>query len=390
MSKRVGIEISLAAAEAVGLADADVVAAYPITPQTHIVEHLAELVSDGTLNAEYIAVESEHSAISACMGASAAGARTFTATASQGLALMHEILFAASSMRLPIVMAVANRALSAPINIWADHSDIMPQRDTGWVQLFAENGQDVVDMIIQAFRLAEDHRVLLPVMVNMDGFTLSHTIEPVVLMDRSEVEQFLPKMIPARVLDPAKPRTIGPFGAQDIYTETKKQQEMALLRSQPVLEEIWADFENKFGRSYKAVETYRTEEAKVIIVTMGAIVETARTAVDEMREDGIPAGLVRIRLWRPLPQEDLLEALKGAETIAVLDRMLTPGGSGGPVGEALRSIFYNVTPKPVILDYVAGLGGREISRRTFKEIVKKALGEKIQTRNYTFLDVRCA
>ena len=165
---------------------------------------------------------------------------------------------------------------------------------------------------------------------------------------------------------------------------------MVLLRAQPVIEEIWADFEKKFGRGYKAVETYRTEGAKVIIVTMGAIVETARTAVDEMREDGIPAGLVRIRLWRPLPQEDLLESLKGAETIAVLDRMLTPGGSGGPVGEALRSIFYNVTPKPVILDYVAGLGGREISRRTFKEIVKKALGEKIQTRNYTFLDVRCA
>ena len=296
MSKRVGMEISLAAAEAVGLADADVVAAYPITPQTHIVEHLAELVSDGTLDAEYIAVESEHSAISACMGASAAGARTFTATASQGLALMHEILFAASSMRLPIVMAVANRALSAPINIWADHSDIMPQRDTGWVQLFAENGQDVVDMIIQAFRLAEDHRVLLPVMVNMDGFTLSHTIAPIVLMERSEVEQFLPEMVPARVLDPAKPRSIGPFGAQDIYTEIKKQQEMALLRAQPVLEEIWADFENKFGRNYKAVETYRTEGAKVIIVTMGAIVETARTAVDEMREDGIQAGLVRIRL----------------------------------------------------------------------------------------------
>jgi pyruvate ferredoxin oxidoreductase alpha subunit len=388
MGKKIGIEVSVAAAETVGLADVDVVAAYPITPQTHIVEHLAELVSDGTLDAEYIAVESEHSAISACMGASAAGARTFTATASQGLALMHELLFAASSLRLPIVMVVANRAISSPINIWADHSDIMPQRDTGWVQLFAENGQDVVDMIIQSFRLAEDHRILLPVMINMDGFILSHMIEPVILMERFEVEQFLPKMIPARALDPKKPRSIGPFGAQDVYTEIKKQQEMALLKAQPVLEEIWTDFENTFSRRYKAVETYRTEEANIIIVTMGSIGETARTAVDEMREDGIAAGLVRIRLWRPLPQEDLLEALKGAETIAVLDRMLTPGGTGGPVGEALRSIFYNVTPRPVIMAYVAGLGGREISRRTFKEIVERALGEERQTRNYTFFDVR--
>ena len=388
MGKKIGIEVSVAAAETVGLADVDVVAAYPITPQTHIVEHLADLVSDGTLDAEYIAVESEHSAISACMGASAAGARTFTATASQGLALMHELLFAASSLRLPIVMIVANRAMSAPINIWADHSDIMPQRDTGWVQLFAENGQDVVDMIIQSFKLAEDHRILLPVMINMDGFIVSHMIEPVMLMEHSEVDKFLPKMVPARVLDPEKPRSIGPFGAQDVYTEIKKQQEMALLEAQPVLEEIWTDFENTFGRSYKAVETYRTEDANIIIVTMGSIGETARSAVDEMREDGIAAGLVRIRLWRPLPQEDLLKALKRAETIAVVDRMLTPGGTGGPVGEAIRSIFYNVTPRPVIMDYVAGLGGREISRRTFKEIVERALGEDKQARNYTFFDVR--
>jgi len=238
MSQRVGMEVSLAAAEAAGLANVDVVAAYPITPQTHIVEHLAELVATGALDAEYIAVESEHSAISACVGASAAGARTFTASASQGLALMHEILFLASSMRLPIVMAVANRAISAPINIWADHSDIMPQRDTGWVQLFAENGQEVFDLIIQAFRLAEDHRVLLPVMINMDGFTLSHVIEPISLIDQGELDGFLPAMKPARILDPASPRTMGPFGAQDVYTEIKQQQEAALLKAESVLEEI--------------------------------------------------------------------------------------------------------------------------------------------------------
>ena len=390
MSKRKGIEVSLAVAEAVGNCDADVIAAYPITPQTHIVEHLADLVAEGQLDAEYIAVESEHSAISAVMGASASGARTFTATASQGLALMHEILFAVSSLRLPVVMTVANRAVSAPINIWADHSDVMPQRDTGWVQLFAENGQEAHDLTIQAFRLAEDHRVLLPVMVNLDGFTLSHVIEPIDLMDREEVASFLPPMAPARQLDPAHPRSIGPFGSQDVYTETKKQQEMALLRAQDALDEIWADFGERFGRRYRAVECHRTEDAEFILVTMGAISETARTAVDEMRAEGIPVGLARIRLWRPLPLTQLRQALERAKVVAVVDRMLTPGGTGGPAGEALRSIFYNAPTRPRIHDVVAGLGGREISRQTFKEIIRQIQAGEEQIRHYTFLDVRCA
>ena len=390
MTKPVGIEVSIAAAEAVGLAEVDVVAAYPITPQTHIVEHLAELVAGGKLEAEYVAVESEHSAISAVMGAAAAGARTFTASASQGLALMHEILFATSSLRLPVVMAVANRAVSAPINIWADHSDIMPQRDTGWVQLFAENGQEVFDMLIQSFRVAEDPRVMLPVMVNMDGFTVSHMIEPIILLTRDEVQKFLPPFKPLRTLEPTNPRTIGPFGAQDVYTETKKQQEIALLRSQGVLEEAWQDFERLFGRRYHAIQSYRTGDARVILVTMGAVGETARTAVDEMRADGIAVGLVGIRLWRPLPQDELISALGHAQTIAVLDRMLTPGGTGGPVGEALRSIFYRSERQPAIYDFVAGLGGREINRRTFREITMRALAGDEQVRNYSFLDVRCA
>jgi len=390
MSNRVGIEVSIAVAEAVGLCDVDVVAAYPITPQTHIVEHLADLVAEGKLDAEYIAVESEHSAISAVMGASATGGRAFTATASQGLALMHEILFAVSSLRLPVVMAVANRAVSAPINIWADLSDVMPQRDTGWVQLFAENGQEAYDLMVQAFRLAEDHRVLLPVMVNLDGFTLSHMIEPITMMERNEVRRFLPPIEPARLLDPDHPRSIGPFGAQDVYTEAKMQQEMALLRSQEVMEEIWQDFEAQFGRRYHAVESYRTGDAEVVLVTMGAVSETARAAVDEMRAQGIAVGLVRIRMWRPLPQEELRQALEGAKVVAVLDRMLTPGGTGGPVGEALRSIFYDAPVRPRIYEVVAGLGGREINRRTFKEIVRQALAGQEQVRQFTFLDVRCA
>lgn len=388
MNKPVGMEVSIAAAEAVGLADADVVSAYPITPQTHIVEHLADMVASGQLDAEYMPVESEHSALSAALGSAAAGARTFTATASQGLALMHEILFAASSLRLPMVMAVANRAVSAPINIWADHSDVMPQRDTGWVQLFAENGQEVFDLILHAFRLAEDHRVLLPVMVNMDGFTLSHVIEPISVISEEEVMRFLPPVRPFRTLDVDNPRSIGPFGAQDVYTEVKQQQEAALVAAEDVLEEIWKDFNDLFGRRYRAVETYLAKDAEIVLVTMGAIGETARTAVDEMRADGIAIGLVRIRLWRPFPCEQLLFVLKNAHTVAVVDRVLSPGAAGGPVATEIRALFYDRSKRPQILDFIAGLGGREINRRTFREIVKRAQSVDSQSRNYTLIDVR--
>ena len=388
MSRRIGIEVSHAAAEAVALADVEVIAAYPITPQTHIVEGLAEMVNSGSLNAEYIPVESEHSAISACLGSSAAGARTFTTAASQGLALMHEILFAASSLRLPMVMAVANRALSAPINIWADHSDIMPQRDTGWVQIFAENGQDVFDLMLHAFRLSEDSRILLPVMVCMDGFTLSHVMEPVSILSKEEVDTILPPVSFKERLDVRNPRSIGPFGAQNVYTEVKQQQEAALLEAEVVLNEIWTDFDERFGRHYNPVEAYRTDDAEVILVTMGAIGETARTAVDEMRETGIPVGLARIRLWRPLPCEQLASVLENAETIAVIDRMMSPGAPGGPVGLELRSLFYDREKRPKIINFVAGLGGREINRRTFKEAVKQALVLKKQKRNYSLIDVR--
>jgi len=388
MSRRIGIEVSHAAAEAVALADVEVIAAYPITPQTHIVEGLAEMVNSGSLNAEYIPVESEHSAISACLGSSAAGARTFTTAASQGLALMHEILFAASSLRLPMVMAVANRALSAPINIWADHSDIMPQRDTGWVQIFAENGQDVFDLMLHAFRLSEDSRILLPVMVCMDGFTLSHVMEPVSILSKEEVDTILPPVSFKERLDVRNPRSIGPFGAQNVYTEVKQQQEAALLEAEVVLNEIWTDFDERFGRRYNPVEAYRTDDAEVILVTMGAIGETARTAVDEMRETGISVGLARIRLWRPLPCEQLASVLENAETIAVIDRMMSPGAPGGPVGLELRSLFYDREKRPKIINFVAGLGGREINRRTFKEAVKQAQVLKKQKRNYSLIDVR--
>lgn len=390
MSQRTGLEVSIALAEAVGLSRAEVIAAYPITPQTHIVEHLAEMVAQGRLDAEYIAVESEHSAISACLGSSAAGARTFTASASQGLALMHEILFIASSMRLPLVMAVANRALSAPINILPDHSDIMPERDIGWVQLFAENGQEVHDLTLQAFKLAEDPRLLLPVLVSLDGFSLSHMIEPITLITQEQADEFLPPCSLEPRLDPNRPRSLGSLGGGDVYTEVKEQQNVALAQTGVVLGELWEQFSEQFGRSYHFVETYALDNAEIALITMGAVSETARSAVDQLRSRGIKAGLVRIRLWRPFPAQELLSCLAGVERVVVLDRMLSPGSSSGPLGLEVQSVFYHQSKRPRIDCYTAGLGGRELSRRTFVEMVSRSLTRETPLEPTTHIDVRHA
>ena len=368
MSERVGIEVSIAAAEAAALANVDVIAAYPITPQTHIVEHLADLTTNGSLDAEYIAVESEHSAISACMGAVAAGARTFTASASQGLALMHEILFAASSMRAPMVMAVANRAISAPINIWADHSDIMPQRDTGWGQVFAQNGQEVFDLILQAFKVSEDHNVQLPIMVNMDGFIVSHMIEAIEILNQDEVSSFLPDVKPMRMLDTNAPRSIGAFGPQNVYTEVKKAQVVALHHSAEIWKQVWLEYGERFGHHYSAADNFYTGDAEIVFVTMGSISETARSALKSLRQEGEKVGLVNIRLWRPFPEAELKEAIGCANTIAVIDRMVSPGSQAGPVGLEVRSAYGTESACPDIHNFVMGLGGRQISRKTFKQL----------------------
>ncbi len=373
MPKRVGIEVSLAIGEAAKLANVDVVAAYPITPQTHIVEHLAELVADGELDAEYIPVESEHSAMSACLGASATGARTFTATAGQGLELMHEVLYVASSMRLPIVMAVANRALSAPLSVWGDHSDAMAVRDTGWIQIFTENGQEVVDNVLCAFRIAEDQRVLLPVMVHLDGFYLSHMIEPILLPEQSEVDQFIPPFQYPLPLNPDKPITMGAFGPPIIYSETKKAQEVNLEAAKKVVLQCWDEFKNIFGRHYSPVEYYHTEDSQVLLLTMGSFSETAMTAIDNMRSRGKGIGLVRLRLWRPFPFDEIRRAVQDAEVLIVLDRALSFGGPGGPVCSEIRSALYQLEKKPKIVGFVGGLGGRDISVAGFEEIINRGI-----------------
>ena len=382
------LEGSHAISEAVRLARVQVTAGYPITPQTHIIEAISEHFADGTMTGRFIPVESEHSSMAAVVGAATTGVRTFTATSSHGLALMHEILFIASSVRMPIVMLVANRAVSAPINIWADHSDIMPERDTGWVQIFAENGQEVYDLTLMAFKIAEDKRVLLPTMVNMDGFTLSHVIEPVVMLDQAEVDGLLPPFEAARMLDPEKPHTIGPFGDGTVYTEVKMAQDAALAAAAGVFDEVTAEFAQKFGNQYQAIETYQCDDAETIIISMGSVGETARSAVDEMRAGGQKVGQLSIRLWRPFPLARFKEAVAGAQNLAILDRHLIPGCQGGPIGLEARSAFYQDQNGPCIFDFVAGLGGRELSRATFKEIVRQAATGEPQKNNHTFLDVR--
>ncbi len=373
MAKRVGMEVSAAIGEVVTMTNTDVVAAYPITPQTHIVEHLAELVADGKLDAEYIPVESEHSAMSACLGAAAAGARTFTASAGQGLELMHEVLYIVSSMRLPVVMAVANRALSAPLSVWGDHSDAMACRDTGWIQIFTENGQEVVDNILCAFRIAEDRKVLLPVMVHLDGFHLSHVTEPILLPQPNEVSAFLPANNYPLPLDPAKPVTMGDFGPPFIYTEAKWAQEVNLRQSKETILKVWAEFASAFGRQYKPLECYHSQDARVLLLTMGSFSETAMTAIDKLRQGGGNIGLLKLRLWRPFPFEEIRQAVRKPEVLIILDRALSFGGPGGPVASEIRSALYGEAKRPKIVSFVGGLGGRDITVADFEEMVARGI-----------------
>lgn len=374
IGKPIGMEISIAAAEVVAQCDVDCIAAYPITPQTHIVEHLSEIVNDGDLDAAFVPVESEHSAMSACIGMAATGARTYTATASQGLALMHEILYIASGMRYPIVMTCVNRALSAPISIWGDQGDIMAERDTGWIQIFTENGQEVIDQTICSFKIAEDHRVMLPIIVNLDGFQMSHVIEPMVFYDTEKVRKFVGIYEPVYRLDTKNPMMFGPVGIPEIYTETKKAHDEALINSQAVIEEVWANFEKEFGRSYNVVEPYEMDGAEFVLVTVGGLSETASVAIDQLRAAGLKIGQLRLRLWRPFPHSAIQEALESARGVFVFDRCLSVAGPGGPVASEIKTSLYNLKQRPTVVSFIGALGGRDMTVENFKDMVKKGVG----------------
>ena len=386
MGKRVGMEVAIAAAEAVALCNIDVAAVYPITPQSHIAEHMADIIHDGRIDAEFITVESEHSAISALAGASAAGARAYTATSSQGLMLMHEILPIVSAMRLPICMANANRAVSGPLNIWNDHTDIMPQRDSGWICLFTENGQEAIDLSIMSFKIAEDPEVMLPCVVNIDGFQLTHMIEPLEFPSQAEVAKFLPPRKPFAQLHQDNPISMGCFAMPDTYTETVKAKEVALQGAKKVVIRVFSEWAKRFGRKYGVVETYRAKDAETLMLTMGSMGETAATAVDEMRKKGKKVGLVKLRLWRPFPVEEFKAAIAGCKTLVVMDRALSTGGAGGPVATDIKSILYGEKKKPRVLNVVAGLGGRDLTVGDFVNMF--GLANKKKNEIFEFYGVR--
>jgi len=386
MGRKVGMEVSIAAAEAAALCDVDVVAAYPITPQTHVVEHLSELVADGHLDAEFVPVESEHSAMSVCCGSAAVGARTFTATAAQGLALMAEIVYIASAMRLPMVMFLSNRALSAPLSIWNDHSDTMMVRDSGWIQVFCVNGQEVVDSVFHAFRVAEDPQVSLPVMLNVDGFTLTHVIEPIELWTKEMAAKYLPPFQPLNRLYPDKPSTMGAFAMPEIYLEQKMAHNDALVKSMPVVFKAWDELAALTGRRYVPVEGYKTDGAETLILAMGTLCETASLAVDKMREEGKKVGLVKLRLWRPLPADELKKVLGGAKDLVVLDRSVAIGAASGPVTSEMRALMYHEAQRPKIHCMLAGLGGRDVTPTDVEKMVELALAET--SLDYHFYGVR--
>ena len=390
MGKRIGMEVAIAVAEAVGLCDIDMAAVYPITPQSHIAEHLSDLVANGEIDAEFVTVESEHSAMSAVIGASGAGARAFTATSSQGLMLMHELLPIASAMRLPICMAIANRAVSGPLNILNDHTDIMPQRDSGWISLFVENGQEAIDMSIIAFKIAEHKDVMLPVNVNIDGFQLTHMVEPFEMPSKEEVDRFLPPFVPHATLHPAKPVTMGAFAMSDYFTEIMKAKDEALKNSKKVIANVLDEWGKMFGRNYKLVETYKSEDAEVIMLTMGSMGETAQMAIDDLRAKGVKAGLVKLRLWRPFPFEEIKAAIKNAKKLIVTDRAISFGGPGGPVFSEIKSAMYAATQRPLIYNYIYGLGGRDVTVGDFIGMFEKVLAdtEHKAVDTYEFLGVR--
>jgi len=370
-----------AIAFAVKQCDVDVVAAYPITPQTIIVEKFSEYVANGEVQTEFVCTESEHSAMTASLAASATGARVFTASASAGLALMHEMLFVTSGSRTPVVMAVANRALSSPLNIHGDQSDSMAERDSGWIQMYVENAQEAYDTIIQAFKIAEDLDVSLPALIGIDGFTISHTLENVNILSDDAVKAFVGerkfpmvtthegKTVPFK-LDPANPMTMGPNVAPAFYFEFKRQQEEAMRNALVKIREVNAEYAKISGRSYGngLIDAYKLDDAEVAVVVTGSTAGTLKEIVDQLRAEGVKAGLLRIRTFRPFPAEDIKNTLKNVKVVAVMDKSLAPGAQTGTVFSEVRNALYDLKQRPLTTSIIYGLGGRDTAPRDLRKI----------------------
>lgn len=380
------LEGSLAVAKAIKLCNPGVISAYPITPQTHIVEGLAQMVADGELGAQFVNVESEHSAASVVLGAVATGVRAYTATSSQGLLYMAEVLFNIAGMRLPVMLTCANRAISAPINIWNDQQDSVSMRDTGWIQLYAENIQEVVDLHLLGYRLGEDKSIMLPVMVCMDGYTLTHGIESVDMPGAEEVDRFLPAYKPLYKLDPQNPVTMGLLADPDYYTETRYAIQETHKEVLKLLPKLTQEFFKVFARQYNGlIEEYRTKDAERVIVAMGSVCGTIKEVVDELRTKGKKVGLLKITTYRPFPGQEIYEALKNIPKVAVLDRALSLG-SYAPLASEIKAVFFSKKKKPqVISSFIVGLGGRDITKDSIKETLR-LLNQKERT--CEFIDLK--
>jgi len=373
MREVVAITGNGAAAQAMRQINPDVCAAYPITPSTQVMENFSQFVADGLVDTELITVESEHSAQSACVGAAAAGGRVMNATSANGLALMWEIMYIAAGSRLPMILTVVNRALSAPINIHCDHSDQMGCRDSGWIQFFSENGQEQYDNLIQAIPISEEMNVRLPVMVGMDGFIISHSIERVELLDDPEVKDFIGEYTPHYpLLDIHNPVTYGPVAFHDYYMEHKRQQVEAMNCAKDVILDVGKRYAKVSGREYGFFTPYKLDDAEIAIIAIGSACGTIRVVVDQLRAKGIKAGLLKLRCFRPFPAEELVDALSSVSAVAVLDRSDSFGAAGGPLFTELRSAMYDVEKRPQLFNYVYGLGGRELDLALINQVFDKA------------------
>ncbi|MBM3243995.1 MAG: pyruvate ferredoxin oxidoreductase [Candidatus Omnitrophica bacterium] len=370
------LEGSLAIAEVVKLCKPGVISAYPITPQTHIVEELAQIVADGRLNAQFVNVESEHSAASTVLGSVACGVRSYTATSSQGLFLMAEVLYNIAGMRLPVIMTTAARAISAPINIWNDHQDVVSLRDSGWIQFHAENIQEAVDLHLIAYRLGEDRSIMLPVMVCIDGFVLTHGVETVNMPSQEEVDRFLPPYNPPYKLDVANPLTLGPLVDPEYYTEARFALNETLKESLSLIPKIVSEFSKIFGRNYNGlIEGYELKDADRVIVAMGSVCGTIKEVVDELRKKGKKVGLLKVTSLRPFPAAQIYEALKKVPKVAVVDRALSLG-SFAPLFSEIKATFFGKANAPkAISSFIVGLGGRDITKESIKEIFRLLTGK---------------
>lgn len=391
MSKRDRLSGNEAVANAIRQIDPDVIAAFPITPSTEIPQYVSLFKAEGKLTTEFVTVESEHSAISACAGAEAAGVRAMTATSSAGFALMHEMLYVVASDRLPVVMAVVNRALTGPININNDHSDSMGSRDSGWLQLYSENAQEAYDNMLMAHRIAEDPSVMLPIMICQDGFITSHAVENIVMEDDETAKRFVGEYHPENyLLNPQQSVAFGPYGITAYYMEMKKQQTEAMDHAADVIRKVSKEYGDVTGRYYDLIERYRMDDAELAVVCIGSSAGTGKAAIDVLREQGVKAGMVKIRAFRPFPGKEIAAALANVKAVGIMDKTDSFSGNGGPLGAEVRSALYQASLSIPAPNYVYGLGGRDVRVDDFYNIFNqlKDVAEGAEAHVYCYIGVR--